>query len=350
MIIVNKTNYEISYDLILKKILENKIEINFNLFIWNKEKALSFLEEVYKLKNRVENVDLGVVSIVKISQNEFYKVLDGLQRIICIYLIVNIIDDITKTNSLDKYLFNNKLKDELKINKHLDKTYQMFYKFFRKEISENNNVNEFTHSLLNYKIRIKILDTNMKILDFTNKEITEYELINLKEMIHLYISKISKIPINEDFLSDYLDYQLTRSSLGKSDKNNRKIDETIEVIISKYNEINKQSFSVLVLNELKKKGLSEPDFYNKAQIHRETWRKNITENGNPSFETAAKIIISLDLGIEKSEKIFNSAGFSLNSPDLYLICIKESIIDRLEQYEIDEMLYKLNLKTLFTIK
>ena len=74
------------------------------------------------------------------------------------------------------------------------------------------------------------------------------------------------------------------------------------------------------------------DFYNKANITRQSWSKIISNNGSkPKPKTIIKIVFTLKANNHECKYLFKKAGYTLASSDKYSLivryCIDNGIYD-----------------------
>lgn len=111
---------------------------------------------------------------------------------------------------------------------------------------------------------------------------------------------------------------------------------------------NKKTFQECLLKAIADRGMTNPDFYNKAHISRKIFSAiNCDVNYSPSKDTVIKCCFALELSITDSNDILNRAGYSLSlsiSRDQILYyCLEKEI------YDIDfvnDILYEMGEKIL----
>lgn len=119
---------------------------------------------------------------------------------------------------------------------------------------------------------------------------------------------------------------------------------------------NRESFRNLLLKLLKEKGYSKenyPEFYNKIFMDRRMFSRIISENyqGIPEKSTIFKFILGLELDLSDANKLLESAGHCFNCYREFDMIVKFCVVNAIfDVDDVDEILYKLNGKTLFSLE
>lgn len=118
--------------------------------------------------------------------------------------------------------------------------------------------------------------------------------------------------------------------------------ETLEQYIVRHTKNKEKSldFSEYLSSLLKEHGYEkDSDFYNKANITKQTWHVIMSGKSNPSLETALKIVFTLKLNNHECKYLLKKAGYTLASSSRYALIIRYCIENKIyEIWKVNEYL------------
>lgn len=118
--------------------------------------------------------------------------------------------------------------------------------------------------------------------------------------------------------------------------------ETLEQYIVRHTKNKEKSldFSEYLSSLLKEHGYKkDSDFYNKANITKQTWHVIMSGKSNPSLETALKIVFTLKLNNHECKYLLKKAGYTLASSSRYALIIRYCIENNIyEIWKVNEYL------------
>ena len=118
--------------------------------------------------------------------------------------------------------------------------------------------------------------------------------------------------------------------------------ETLEQYIVRHTKNKEKSldFSEYLSSLLKERGYEkDSDFYNKANITKQTWHVIMSGKSNPSLETALKIVFTLKLNNHECKYLLKKAGYTLASSSRYALIIRYCIENNIyEIWKVNEYL------------
>lgn len=108
-------------------------------------------------------------------------------------------------------------------------------------------------------------------------------------------------------------------------------------------ETTKESFTTLLFRYIDDSGMSDSEFYHKANMDRRLFSKLKDENHRPSKNTVLSSSIALRLSLNDTEKLLNTAGYTL-SDSLLSDCIIKYCIQNKEYdiYNVNDILFHYN--------
>lgn len=103
-----------------------------------------------------------------------------------------------------------------------------------------------------------------------------------------------------------------------------------------------ESFSVMLMKLIDKKGISEVECYKRANVKKQTWYKILNEKDyRPGKNTVLSFAIALELDISETERLLRSVGFSLSHSNRFDVIIEYFIIHKnYDIFEINETLFE----------
>ena len=110
-----------------------------------------------------------------------------------------------------------------------------------------------------------------------------------------------------------------------------------------------ETFAEFLFKLIKKKNLTVPEVYHKADLHRKTF-SDIRNKKNylPRRETIIKIIFALELSFDDAQKLLKKAGYAFSDSSDFDLTVAKFIREKnFSQLELDETLAKKNLPCLF---
>ena len=109
-----------------------------------------------------------------------------------------------------------------------------------------------------------------------------------------------------------------------------------------------ESFSEMLLRMIDERGLTDPKVYQKANVDRRLFSKiRGNRNYHPQKRTVLAFAIALELGIEDTKKLLETAGFALSKSSISDVIISYFILKgHYNIYEINEVLNSKKQKTL----
>jgi len=112
--------------------------------------------------------------------------------------------------------------------------------------------------------------------------------------------------------------------------------------LEKWIKMQDDTFPVLLLKLIDKKGMTEVECYKKANIHKNVfWKIKNDSKHKPSKPTVIAFAIALELSIEETNALLKSAGFALSHNNLFDMIIEFYIINKVyDVFEINEALYQ----------
>ncbi len=104
-----------------------------------------------------------------------------------------------------------------------------------------------------------------------------------------------------------------------------------------------ETFTALLFSFIDKSGMSDSEFYHRANMDRRLFSKLKDESHKPSKNTILSSAIALKLNMKDTEKLLNSAGYTL-SDSLLFDCIIKHCLQKGEYdiYNINEILFHYN--------
>ena len=102
------------------------------------------------------------------------------------------------------------------------------------------------------------------------------------------------------------------------------------------------TFAVLLLKLIDKKGMGDAECYKKANVHKNVfWKIKNDGKYRPGKPTVLAFAIALELSLEETEQLLRSAGFALSHNNLFDMIIEFYISNGIyDIFEINEALYK----------
>ena len=102
------------------------------------------------------------------------------------------------------------------------------------------------------------------------------------------------------------------------------------------------SFALMLLKLIDKKGMTDSECYKKANVSRKTfWKINNDPNYRPAKPTILAFAIALELDLDETEQLLKTAGFSLSHSNVFDMIIEFYIQNRIyDVYEINSALYQ----------
>ena len=125
-------------------------------------------------------------------------------------------------------------------------------------------------------------------------------------------------------------------------KESKKLAAPIDLPLEKWIKKQDDTFAVLLLKLIDKKGIGDVECYKKANVSKNTfWKINNDPKYRPSKQTVIAFAIALELTIVETEALLKSAGFALSRNNEFDLIIEFCIINGIySTYEINEILYK----------
>ncbi|WP_019227228.1 macro domain-containing protein [Sedimentibacter sp. B4] len=133
-------------------------------------------------------------------------------------------------------------------------------------------------------------------------------------------------------------------AIGNLYHKKNKIEIEIDVVLNSLGD----SFSQKLLKLIDEKGLNDVETYKKANIDRRTFSKIRSDlNYKPSKSTVIAFSIALELTLEETKDLLESAGYALSHSYLFDVIIEYYITNKnYNIYEINLTLFSLNQNTL----
>lgn len=172
-------------------------------------------------------------------------------------------------------------------------------------------------------------------------ELSEQLNSNVSSYIKDNLIRLSRSPkirhLYDELLDDSLGEQPSRSNTEYC------FDEFKEKFICK-------GFRDKLFGFIDKKHCNDVDCYKRANVSRQTWHKIVSDNYyHPTKNTAIALAISLQLDMDETQELLETAGFILSKSSLsdliIMFCIGNKIYD---VFEIDSILFKYGEDTLFS--
>ena len=189
------------------------------------------------------------------------------------------------------------------------------------------------------------LEENFKqkngLLDEIKCFASENKIVDNIAKLSVLFSKPAKTTLSNDFNS--------------GEEENEDISFNLEAWIEEQRKY-RESFRCLLINLLKEKGYEKndyPDFYNKIFMDRRMFSRIMSESyqGIPEKSTIFKLAIGLELDLSNANKLLESAGHCFNCYREFDMIIKFCIENEIYNIDaVDELLYKLGEKTLFSLE
>ena len=107
--------------------------------------------------------------------------------------------------------------------------------------------------------------------------------------------------------------------------------------------VKEETFSESLLNLISEKGLTDPEFYRRANIDRKLFSKLRNKDYHPSKKVAISCAIALELDLQETLDLLGKAGYTLSSSILFDVIIEYYISNR--KYNIVEINSCLDSKT-----
>lgn len=111
-----------------------------------------------------------------------------------------------------------------------------------------------------------------------------------------------------------------------------------------------EPFSLKLLRLIDRKGMRDVTCYKKANVSRQTWYKIMNESGyRPNKKTVLSFAVALELTLEETQALLESAGFVLSQSSLFdvilMYCLSHGIYDAAT---IDSILFRYDQETLYS--
>ena len=115
--------------------------------------------------------------------------------------------------------------------------------------------------------------------------------------------------------------------------------ENLEQYLSRYKNRSKEKsddFVLYISSLLTDRGYTkDSDFYNKANISKQTWSNIMSLGKTPSMNTLLKIVFTLKCNTHECKYIFKKAGLTLASHSEYNLIIRYCIENKI--YDLNEL-------------
>jgi len=151
-------------------------------------------------------------------------------------------------------------------------------------------------------------------------------------------------PERDVFSSDNGSFSESRRIIPYLPKSPKALSDrpTIELDLAQWIKKQDDTFPVLLLKLIDKKGMDDVECYKKANVHKNVfWKIKNDPKHKPSKQTVIAFAIALELSIEETEALLKSAGFALSHNNLFDLIIEFYIINGVyDIFEINSALYQ----------